>query len=353
MEHSKIREKFLDFFEKKGHKIVPSSSLFPDDPSVLFTTAGMQQFKPYYTGELDAKNDFKLENGQPAIGTMSVQKSMRTSDIDEVGDESHLTFFEMLGNFSFGGYWKEDAIKWAHEFITKEMSLEISYVSVFKGSDIVPKDEESKEIWKSLGVKNVREEGMDDVFWGPTGNSGPCGPTTEIYCKDSAGRDVEIWNIVFNEFFCNGSREQLLKGEATLTPLKTRGIDTGMGLERLAMVSQNKNNIFETDLFESILILLPSNMELRVKRIMADHARSMAFLISDGVRPSNKERGYVLRKIMRRAMVHEAQNPIRELENNEDWRAISGEIIKKISNKIVDIYKPSYKELDSIYLQSY
>src|SRR3990167_10240373 len=200
MTHGEIREKFLNFFKNRGHTIVPSSSLLPDDPSVLFTTAGMQQFKKYYTGELDAKNDFKLENGKTAIGTMSVQKSFRTSDIDEVGDETHLTFFEMLGNFSFGGYFKEDAIKWAHEFITKEMGLAISYVSIFRGSDSVPKDEESRAIWQGLGISDIREEGMADVFWGPTGSSGPCGPTTEIYCKDATGQDVEIWNIVFNQF---------------------------------------------------------------------------------------------------------------------------------------------------------
>src|SRR5258708_6666173 len=162
MRNPEIREKFLKFFESKGHKIVPSSSLLPSDPSVLFTTAGMQQFKPYYTGEGDALKDFG------SLNTVSIQKSMRTSDIDEVGDEFHLTFFEMMGNFSFGGYWKKEAIEYAHEFITKEMGLEISYVTIFKGSNVVPKDEESRAIWQSLGLKDIREEGMDDVFWGPT-----------------------------------------------------------------------------------------------------------------------------------------------------------------------------------------
>ena len=144
MTHSQIREKFLIFFEKRGHKIVPSSSLLPDDPSVLFTTAGMQQFKPYYTGKADPMKDFG------SLNTASIQKSMRTSDIDEVGDESHLTFFEMLGNFSFGGYWKELAIAYAYEFITKEMGLKIDYVSVFGGEGNVPADEESEIIWKEV-----------------------------------------------------------------------------------------------------------------------------------------------------------------------------------------------------------
>src|SRR3989344_8991878 len=213
MKSSELRQKFLSFFEKHGHKIVPSSSLLPNDPSVLFTTAGMQQFKPYYLGE---KSPWGLN-------VVSCQKCIRTSDIEEVGDERHLTFFEMLGNFSFGGYWKKEAITFAFEFITKEIGLEISYVTVFEGSDVVPKDNESKEIWKSLGITDVREEGMNDVFWGPTGNDGPCGPTTEIYCKNSIGKDVEIWNIVFNEFFCDGSRDKLDKDKAKLSKLPILG----------------------------------------------------------------------------------------------------------------------------------
>lgn len=283
---------------------MPSSSLLPDDPSVLLTTAGMQQFKKYYTGELDAMNNFGSKN------TVSIQKSFRTSDIDEVGDESHNTFFEMLGNFSFGGYWKEEAITYAYQFITKVMNLPISYVSVFRGSDTVPRDEESERIWRGLGVTDVRGEGMEDVFWGPTGSSGPCGPTTEIYCKNVADKDIEIWNIVFNEFFCDGSREALLSGNATLTPLATKGIDTGMGLERLAMVSQGVSTIFDTDLFTSLTkderrnILLPARLTERVKGILLDHVRASTFLIADGVRPSNKEAGYILRRLLRRAIVH-------------------------------------------------
>ena len=234
MESEEIRRRFLDFFKERGHAVMPSSSLIPDDPSVLLTTAGMQQFKRYYTGEADPMQNFG------SLNTVSIQKSFRTSDIDEVGDESHLTFFEMLGNFSFGGYFKKEAITYAFDFITKEMRLTISYVTIFKGSDVVPKDTESEKIWRSLGVIDIREEGMEDVFWGPTGTSGPCGPTTEVYCKNAAGQDVEIWNIVFNEFLCGGSREQLLAGTAKLTPLEKKGIDTGMGLERLAMISQNK-----------------------------------------------------------------------------------------------------------------
>src|SRR3989344_5517582 len=197
MTAAEIRKRFLDFMKARGHAIVPSSSLVPSDPSVLLTTAGMQQFKPYYTGEADAEKDFGSKN------TASVQKSFRTSDIDEVGDETHFVYFEMLGNFSFGGYFKKEEIELAHEFITKEMKLPISYVTVFSGDSKVgvPKDEESRGIWNAFGISDVREEGMSDVFWGPTGSSGPCGPTTEIYCRNAAGQDVEVWKIVFYQYF--------------------------------------------------------------------------------------------------------------------------------------------------------
>ncbi|MBM3206083.1 MAG: alanine--tRNA ligase [Candidatus Staskawiczbacteria bacterium] len=327
MNSADLRKKFLEFFKKNEHTVVPSSSLLPTDPSVLFTTAGMQQFKPYYTGDADAMKDFG------SLSTASVQKSMRTSDIEEVGDDTHDTFFEMLGNFSFGGYWKKEAITYAFEFIASVVGLEISYVTVFEGSDVVPKDEESKEIWKSLGVTDIREEGMEDVFWGPTGNNGPCGPTTEIYCKNANGIDVEIWNIVFNEFFCDGSREQLLAGEAKLTPLEKKGIDTGMGLERLAMVAQKTTNIFDTDLFLPILDQVP-DADLRLRRIVADHLRSAIFLIADGVLPSNKDQGYILRRLLRRAMTYGRMHHFKK------------EIVDNIVEATLSIYEGTYKELE-------
>jgi len=340
MDSATIRKKFLKFFEERGHAVVSSSSLVPDDPSVLLTTAGMQQFKPYYTGEGDAMRDFG------SLNTVSIQKSFRTSDIDEVGDETHLTFFEMLGNFSFGykpgeprspkeGYFKEEAIKLAHEFITKEMGFPISYVTIFEGSDSVPKDEESRRIWQSLGVKDIREEGIEDNFWGPTGNAGPCGPTTEIYCENSAGGKAEIWNIVFNEFFFPGSRAELLSGASgeKLEKLKTPGVDTGMGLERLAMIAQNKKNIFETDLFAPLMELLPPEVEIRHRRIIVDHLRGLTFLLADGVRPSNKEAGYILRRLMRRAFVY------------EKTYNISVHVFNAIIHDIVHEYGEFYAEL--------
>jgi alanyl-tRNA synthetase len=289
MDSNQIRQSFLSFFEKKGHKVIPSSSLIPDDPSVLLTTAGMQQFKKYFTGELDAEKDFGANN------VCSVQKCFRTSDIDEVGDESHLTFFEMLGNFSFGGYWKKEAIEYAHEFITEELKLEIDFVSVFEGDKEAPADLESEEIWKSLGVENIKKFGREDNFWGPTGSEGPCGPTTEIYVKTVAGKSVEIWNLVFNEYYCDKDKK--------LSPSKIKGVDTGMGLERLAMIVQKRKNIFETDLFAPIISLLPGDLFDWAKRIIADHSRAAVFLIADGIIPSNKEQGYVLRRLLRRMLV--------------------------------------------------
>ncbi len=322
MSQQEIREKFLKYFESKRHTIVPSSSLLPTDPSVLFTTAGMQQFKPYYTGAADAQKDFG------SLNTTSIQKSMRTSDIDEVGDESHLTFFEMLGNFSFGGYWKKEAIQYAHEFITKEMGLTIDYVSVFGGEGEVPADTESEEIWKSIDSSlEVKKFGRGDNFWGPTGTEGPCGPTTEIYVNG-----VEIWNVVFNQYYQDAS--------GNLEPLKTQGIDTGMGLERLAMVVQKKDNIFETDLFEPLIQVLPGDTPDPIQRVIVDHARSTAFLISDGVTPSNKEQGYVLRRLMRRLIVHAHTN------------GIESEAIKDILHSIVQHYGPYYPNLNPMLILS-
>ena len=312
MTHIEIRQKFLDFFKEKGHAIVPSSSLLPNDPSVLFTTAGMQQFKPYYTGEADPMKDFG------ALNMVSIQKCIRTSDIDEVGDETHLTFFEMLGNFSFGGYWKEEAIKLAYQFITQELGLTVDYVSMFGGEDEVPADKESEKIWKEVAPDiEIKKFGRTDNFWGPTGDEGPCGPTTEIYINGT-----EVWNIVFNQYY--------QKKDKTLEPLKTKGIDTGMGLERLTMMVQDKKNIFETDLFSPLRGFLPKELAENIGRIIIDHARSVLFLLSDGVLPSNRESGYILRRLMRRIFVYTHLHKLR-LDTLE-------ELMKIIFEKYGEIY---------------
>ncbi|MEK7060055.1 MAG: alanine--tRNA ligase [Patescibacteria group bacterium] len=311
MDSNEIRSRFLKFFEARGHKIIPSSSLIPEnDPSVLFTTAGMQQFKNYYTNPKAAEKDFG------SLNVVTVQKCIRTGDIEEVGNSSHLTFFEMLGNFSFGGYGRKEAIQYAYDFIVKELGLEISYVTFYKGSKNVPRDDESEKIWKGIGVKSIKEEG-EDVFWGPTGDSGPCGPTTEIYCKNADGENVEIWNIVFNEYFCDGSREKLDKGEATLKKLDILGVDTGMGFERLVSIVQKKKSVYDTDLF--------NNEKIKEERIVVDHIKAALFIISDGIIPSNTGTGYVLRRLIRRAV------------------RFSKEPLEKIIEKNKKIYSNIYK----------
>ncbi len=293
MTHLEIRKKFLEYFKSKGHKLVPSSSLIPEDSSVLFTTAGMQQFKPYY-----------LEGESPyGDRVVSIQKCIRTSDIEEVGDESHLTFFEMLGNFSFqSNYFKKEAIEFGYEFILKELGISKDRVtiSIFKGepNSNLPEDKESLEIWKGLGISEdkIFFGGREDNFWGPTGDKGPCGPTTEIYVDD-----IEVWNIVFNEYFCDKDHN----GEEHVLPLTHKGIDTGMGLERLAVVLQETGSVFETDLFTHIISeirgkdLYDEAQNTKAERIIADHLRSTVFIIAESILPSNTGQGYVLRRLIR------------------------------------------------------
>jgi len=246
MTSNELRKKFLDFFKESGHTIVPSSSLLPAEPSVLFTTAGMQQFKEYYL------------NKESPYGNKvsSCQKCFRTSDIEEVGDERHLTFFEMLGNFSFGGYFKKESIGFAKKFLDS-IGAKIDYVTVFQGDKDVPQDQESAEIWQELGFSEKKGDlrfcSRQENFWGPTGDEGPCGPTTEIYSQG-----IEIWNLVFNEFFQTKEKK--------LNPLKRKGIDTGMGLERLAVVMQRKKDIFETDLFWPIINEIEKQSGLRYQK---------------------------------------------------------------------------------------
>jgi len=316
MNSNELRKKFLEFFEKRGHKIVPSSSLIPTDPSVLFTTAGMQQFKPYYLGE-------KSPYGK---NVASCQKCFRTSDIDEVGDERHLTFFEMLGNFSFGGYFKKEAINFAFDFLFKELKLPLkrAIFTIFGGDEKIPEDKESFEIWREIGIgkEKIKKGDRKDNFWGPTGLEGPCGPTTEIHIDG-----IEVWNLVFNEYYQDR--------EGKLTPLKQKGVDTGMGLERLAMIVQKKSSVFETDLFLPIFKALNLNEKEREARIIVDHLKGASFLISEGILPSNVERGYVLRRLLRRVILY---SKILNLKKDEIFLAIS---------QIAKIYQSVYPEIFS------
>jgi len=330
MTSNTLRKEFLNFFEKRGHKIVSSSSLIPTDPSVLFTTAGMQQFKEYFLGK-------EFPYGE---NVATSQKCFRTSDIEEVGDENHLTFLEMLGNFSFGGYFKETATKLAYEFLFKELKLplEKAIFTVFAGNKDVPEDKESAEIWKKLGIpeNRIKKCGKEDNFWGPTGEEGPCGPTTEIHFNNT-----EIWNLVFNEYF------QDKNGKLTL--LKQKGVDTGMGLERLAMVVQNKNSVYETDLFAPIINEISGGLKEqrsslasaktsaneKERRIIADHIKSSVFLITEGILPSNVERGYVLRRILRRAIRY---GKLLNLSKN---------FLIPLAQRVIEIYKEIYPEVKS------
>lgn len=294
MSGSEIREKFLQFFKDRGHTIVPSSSLVPhDDPSVLLTTAGMQQFKPYFLGKPSPFGN----------RTASVQKSFRTSDIGEVGDETHNTFFEMLGNFSFGypkskdSYFKEEAIFWGLEFLQDVLGIERQRIlaSIFGGDKEVPQDQTSLNILKKIGFaeSEIKKGNRSDNFWGPTGNEGPCGPTTEFIIDG-----VETWNLVFNEYFMDSKKR--------LTKLSVQGVDTGMGMERIARAVQNVNHVYQTDLFAPILSAISKTLPFldeRGIRVIADHLRGSVFLIADGVLPGNKEQGYILRRLLRRSLV--------------------------------------------------
>ena len=331
MNSQEIRKKFLKFFKDRGHAVVPSASLIPDDPSVLFTTAGMQQFKPYYVGKADPMRDFGSKN------TASAQKCFRTSDIEEVGDKTHLTFFEMLGNFSFGlpgqglpgqgGYFKEKAIPLSFEFITSEEGLgldpELLYVTAFKGDDEVPQDKEAIRIWQEQFKKaGIEAKVGERIFlygreknWWETGGPGPAGPDSEMfYCfgkphdlkfgpvchpNCDCGRFMEIGNDVFMQY------NKLPDGK--YVPLEQKSIDNGRGFERLVMVMQGKDNIFETDLFEPLIFMIKKakpGLEDRVLRVLADHLRASIFLVADGVRPLNKEAGYILRRLLRRILVY-------------------------------------------------
>ncbi len=305
-----IRDSFIEFFVKHGHKTLPSSSLIPDnDSSVLLTTAGMQQFKPYFLGEKNPEEIFGVKR------VTTIQKSFRTSDIDEVGDFSHLTFFEMLGNFSFGDYWKKEAIDLAWEFLTQQMRLPADrlWVTVFGGDKDVPKDDEAEKAWLTYVPKRrIVACPRKDNFWGPAGKSGSCGPSSEIHYQlpektkarpNSSGEFIEIWNLVFTEYNQDD--------QGRLSPLPRKNIDTGMGLERLAMIVQEKPHVFATDLYQPIMsevMKLPGfgdsgqeEINARRARIVADHLRGACFLLADGVRFSNKDQGYILRRIVRRA----------------------------------------------------
>ncbi len=336
-----LRKKYLKFFESRGHKIIPSASLVPkEDSSVLFTTAGMHPLVPYLLGETHPEGK-RVANAQ---------KCIRTGDIDEVGDETHLTFFEMLGNWSFGDYFKDEAIKWSFEFLTSREGLNLDKrrlaFSVFAGDSDASRDEESAKVWKSLGVEEERIAFLpkSDNWW-IAGETGPCGPDTEMFYwidpgskpalpfqkhhKDS--RWVEIWNNVFMQYNKTA--------EGKYEPLKQKNVDTGMGLDRTLTVLNGQRSVYDTELFKPMFEVIGlkneilSNQEVKKARIILDHIRASVFIVSEGVEPSNKGRGYVLRRLLRRAMVY-----AKVLNFQKTW-------LKALIGQVMAIYAPAYPEI--------
>ena len=306
MKAIEIRNKYLEFFKNHGHAVIPSAPLIPEnDPSVLFTTAGMQPLVPYLLGEK-----------HPAGTRLTdYQKCVRTNDIEEVGDNRHLTYFEMLGNWSLGDYFKEESIQMSYDFLTKELNIPAEKISVtcFAGDEDCPRDNTTAECWKKAGIPEERIYyfGKDDNWW-IAGEEGPCGPDTEMFydtgkpkcspeCNPSCGcgKYVEIWNNVFMEFYKDH--------EGKYSKLKQHNVDTGLGLERMTMLLEGKETPFETELFAPImgkLVELQKVDNIASRRIIAEHLRSSMMIICDGGRPSNVDRGYILRRLIRRMVRH-------------------------------------------------
>src|SRR4030066_1600355 len=340
MTAKELKKKYFDFFIKKSHAQIPSASVVPEnDPTVLFTTAGMHPLVPYLLGESHPL-------GKRLVG---VQKCIRTDDIDEVGDTFHHTFFEMLGNWSLGDYWKEESITWSYEFLTKELNLDPKriWITCFKGDSDAPRDIESANVWKSLGIPDARIffYGKKENWWGPAGAIGPCGPDSEIFydttgkphgkdCQpgDNCGRFFEIWNNVFMQYnkTADGKYEPLLQ----------KNVDTGMGVERTtAVLSGYDDNYLVSDLWENILFsigkLTKSDYKGNEKahRIIADHIRASCFMIADQVFPSNKDRGYILRRLIRRAVRY------------GKTLGVKGVFISNLIEPVIKTYQTDYPEL--------
>lgn len=341
----KLKKMYLEFFQKKGHKVIANASLIPEnDPTALFISAGMHPLVPYLLGQPHPSGK-KLVN---------VQKCLRTSDIDEVGDSFHLSFFEMLGNWSLGDYFKEESIPWSYEFLTSKEWLNIDkdrlYVSVFAGDDKIPRDTESARIWEELGVPKDRIFYLprEDNWWGPIGSTGPCGPDTEMFydtgkepcgseCKPgcSCGKFDEIWNNVFMEY------NRTPDGEYEL--LEQKNVDTGMGVERTIAVLQGKDNVYETKIFTPLIEkikelagieVVPEN-QTRSVRVICDHSRAATFILAEGIVPLNMEQGYVLRRVIRGAIRHGKLFGIEE------------EFLSELSRIVIETYSRDYPHLKS------
>lgn len=341
MKTIEIREKYLKFFESKGHVVIPSAPVVPEnDPSVLFNTAGMQPLVPYLKGQPHPYGKRLCD----------YQKCMRTNDLDEVGDVTHHTFFEMLGNWSLGDYFKQESITWSFELLTKELEIPIERlgITVFKGNDIVEADEESALIWKSLGIPESRIAymGEDDNWWPNMELTGPCGPDTEIFYWRSDDvipekfdpeddRWVEIWNNVFMQYNHNE--------DGSFTELPKKNVDTGMGLERITAVLEGVNDNYKSSIWRDVIekieeiTKLPYEGNEKPMRIIADHTRSAVFISADpaGIKPSNTDQGYILRRLIRRAIRY-AKNL--NIDINSNWE-------QQIAELIINKYGKFYPEL--------
>ena len=312
-----LRNKYLDFFKRHGHKVIPSAPLIPEnDPSVLFNTAGMQPLVPYLLGQKHPEGTRLTD----------YQKCIRTNDIEEVGDNRHLTYFEMLGNWSLGDYFKEESIAMSFEFLTKDLEIPVEKLSVtcFGGNELIGKDEESASYWENAGIPKERIYFLKDNWW-IAGETGPCGSDTEIFydtgkpkcspeCNPDCdcGKYVEIWNNVFMEFFKHE--------DGSITPLSQKNVDTGLGLERVNMLLQGKETPYDTELFVDIMKKLEELQKkdnIFSRRVVAEHLRSSMMIIGDGGRPSNLDRGYILRRLIRRMIRHmnKLQIDLNELSN--------------------------------------
>ena len=331
MERKELISRYLEFFKSKNHKVIPGASLVPqNDPTVLFTTAGMHPLVPYFLGEKHPLGK-RLAN---------VQKCIRTQDIDSVGDSYHHTFFEMLGNWSMGDYFKKEAIEYSFEFLTKIIDIPVNHlaVTVFKGDKDAPRDEESAKIWHSLGIPKERIAFLEkeNNWWGPAGQTGPCGPDTEMFywkSKNPAPKTfdpkdktwVEIWNDVLMQYVKNP--------EGKYEEAKQKNIDTGMGVERTVAVLNGFEDNYQTDCFLPIIKKIEKLSGKKYKghekemRIISDHVKAAVFIISDGIVPGNKERGYVLRRLIRRAVIY-----------GKAKLGIDGNFLKKIAGPVFEIY---------------
>ena len=336
MKAIEIRNKYLDFFKRHEHAVIPSAPLIPEnDPSVLFTTAGMQPLVPYLLGEKHPEGTRLTD----------FQKCLRTNDIDEVGDNRHLTYFEMLGNWSLGDYFKEESIAMSFEFLTKELGIPVEKLSVtcFAGDEDCQRDEVTASCWKKAGIPEDRIYyfGKDDNWW-IAGEEGPCGPDTEMFydtgkpkcsenCNPSCGcgKYVEIWNNVFMEFFKTK--------DGKYTKLKQHNVDTGLGLERMTMLLQGKETPFDTELFKPVMDKLQElageNDSIESRRIVAEHLRASMMIIQDGGLPSNVDRGYILRRLIRRMVRH-----LRKLQINLNE-------LEELIDLNIDTLKEMYPEL--------